>query len=231
MMLLRVLFCVVFCTSAVLAQSPQEFMFLPEPMESGDMRFMLGSTITFVPRPIAEEEIRQIPAIDIRTRFGLPLGLSLLANVNSNYITNVGTLGAQWSVDVLGVSVAVGDKHSIWYGIATLDGFDVDAIGWFNSPHVSVGTSFGEIHTSLTGELLYLTSRSTRAGDVEVGADANRVLGGSVALYVEQPFVKRTHLVLGLKINSLTSAYQSWLAFATFGDRLFYPEFTVGVLL
>lgn len=213
------------------AQAPKEFILHPQPMEQWSARGLVGVGVTFVPRPIAEEEIRQIPAIDARVRVGLPLGLSLGAAVNSNYITTLASGSVMWSVDAWGLAIGVSDRHSLWYGIATLDGFDVDATGWLNAPSVLVGTSFGEVHLSGSLELLYLMSRETRAGDVQVGGEGNRLLGGALGITLEQPFIKRSHLVLSLKLNSVTSAYQSWLAFSTFGDRLMYPEFMVGVIL
>ncbi|MFM8179487.1 MAG: hypothetical protein ACKOAG_09945, partial [Candidatus Kapaibacterium sp.] len=38
----------------------------------------VGASVTFIPRPIAEEEIRQIPLVEARARMGLPLGFSAM---------------------------------------------------------------------------------------------------------------------------------------------------------
>jgi hypothetical protein len=208
-----------------------DFIMCPRPLDSWSFRSMIGATLTFVPRPIAEEEIRQIPALDLRARFGLPLGISITTSATTNYLTTTASLGAQLSLNLAGVYVSIGDRQSVWYGVATLDGFDVDALGWMNAPTAAIGVSFGEVHTSLSAEVLFLLSRTTRAGTVEVSSDKRRILGASAALSVEQPFVHRSHLLLALKVNWMTNAYQSWLAFSTFGDLLFYPEFSMGVLL
>ena len=203
----------------------------PRPFSSWELKSSIGATVTFVPRPIAEEEIRQIPSIDIRARMGLVKSFSIIAGCSSNYITNSASLGLQLNTEVLGTAVGIGDKQSVWYGIATLDGFDIDALGWFNSPFVKFGIDAGKFRATIGAEVLLLTYRTTRAGEVEISTDANRILGGAVSITIEQKFVKNTSLILELKINSLTNAYQSWLAFSTFGDRLLYPEFSLGVVL
>ncbi|MBK9247877.1 MAG: hypothetical protein IPM69_07150 [Ignavibacteria bacterium] len=192
----------------------------------------IGATTTFVPRPIAEEEIRQIPILDANFRYNLPVNFALTGRLGSNYITNLASIGAMWSISYRRFSLSFGDYSTLWYGFATMENsFDVSAIGWLNTPHVSFGIAFDEVLISVRGELLYITSRSTRVGDIEIASEKNVVAGGSFGIYTEQPFFRNTHLLLGLKINNLSNAYQSWLAFSTFNDRLTYPEFMIGILL
>lgn len=192
----------------------------------------IGATTTFVPRPIAEEEIRQIPFVDANFRYNLPYSFALTARLGTNYLTNLASVGVQWSVDYGRFSIAVGDNSSLWYGFAYMDNsFDISALGWLNSPHVSFGVALDELLVTFRGEMLFVTSRSTRAGEIEVVSEHNMYAGGSIGVYTEQPFFRNTHLLLGLKINNLSNAYQSWLAFSTFNDSLIYPEFSIGVIL
>lgn len=223
-----------FVATALSAQeydSASVYVMFPRNAEPYHFTGVIGSTITFVPRPIAEEEIRQVPIIDATIRYNLPYNFAVTAHLGTNYITNLTSLGAQWNANYGRLAVAVGDYSSVWYGFAVMDGFNVDAIGWLNTPHLSFGIAFDEMLVTLRGELLFVTSRSTRAGDIEVASDRNIRAGGSLALYVEQPFFRNTHVLLGLKLNNLSNAYQSWLAFSTFNDPLLYPEFSIGILL
>ncbi len=223
--------CLLSAAEAEIPTTVPDYVMHPRWDASNTLMASVGTTLTFVPRPIAEEEIRQIPMLDANIRWNIASGFSVQSHVGSNYLTNYASIGLQWSTNVGPLSLSIGDDAAVWYGIATMDAFNVDAVGWLNVPHVSLGMSSSELLISLRAEMHLLTSRSTRVGEFEVASDRNQRLGASLALYLEQPFAKKTHLLLGLKLNSLKNAYQSWLAFSTFNDPLLYPELSVGVLL
>lgn len=211
--------------------SGRVYILHPRPMQSYSFHYTLGASITFVPRPIAEEEIRQIPTFDAHLRYDVPYGFMLQGHIGSNYITNLLSIGAGWSYSYGRLSVSLGDNPTLWYGFANLDGFDVDATGWMNIPYASIGIMTDELLITLRGEAQFITARTTRVGEVESASDKNRLAGYSIGLFLEQPFYHQRHVMLGIKINNLSSAYQSWLAFATFTDSLIYPEFSMGFIL
>ncbi len=232
LVLLLVLTCHVLASTVAKAQAHvNDYIMHPKYDPAVTWMGLLGASVTFVPRPIAEEEIRQIPFVDARLRVNVWNGVSLGFHAASNYLTYTGSVSGQWSTRVGPFDLAIGDEELIWYGRATMDEFDVDAIGYVNVPHFSVGLSSSEFLLSLRAEMLFLTYRTTRVGDVEIASDKNQRLGASVAVYVEQPYANKTHLLLGLKLNSLKNAYQSWLAFSTFNDPLLYPELSIGLIL
>ncbi len=191
---------------------------------------LVGASVTFVPRPIAEEEIRQIPFVDLRGRLNVSSGLSVVAHTGTNYLTSLASLGAQWVTPLGPVDIGIGDEELLWYGRATMDEFDVHAIGYLNVPSLSVGIETSEFLLTVRAEMLFLTYRTTRVGDLEIASDKNQRLGASLGICVEQPYAHKTHLLLGLKVNSLRNAYQSWLAFSTFNDPLLYPELSIGLI-
>ena len=191
----------------------------------------VGASVTFIPRPIAEEEIRQIPLLEARARTGLPLGFSVNGRAATNIITTLASLGLQWSASMTHVVVGAGVDETFVYGFATMDGFDVDYRGWLTSPFVTLGWSLGDINISLRVETSIVTERTSRVGTVVSANEKNLRAGNAASVYIEQPFSKDTRVLLGLKVNNLKSAYQSWLAFSTFNDPLLYPEFFVGVKL
>ena len=218
-------------TNAVSTSRSSSYIMHPRWDSSHSFKAAIGASVTFVPRPIAEEEIRQIPMLDLLLRYNLISGFSLNSHLGSNYITNLASLGAEWTTSLGAFSIGVGDDYSVWYGMAVMDGFDVHATGFLNAPHLALGMKTDEFALTLRAEMLFLTSRSTRVGDLEIASDKNQRLGVSLGIIVEQPFVHNTHLLLALKLNNLKNAYQSWLAFSTFNDSLLYPELSVGVLL
>ncbi|MBL7997080.1 MAG: hypothetical protein JNL32_00440 [Candidatus Kapabacteria bacterium] len=233
---LRSAFCIITCLCAAPLQSQdktsaQPYLNYPAPYSTFDSQISIGTHITFVPRPITEEEIGQIPALNIHTRLGLPLGFGAQLRGGTNYLTNFAALGGMWGFSAGRLAVGIGDDVSLWYGRAVFDAFDVDAVGWLNSPYISAGFDFGNVMLTARAELLFVTSRTTRSGDIEIASDRNLFSGGALSLWLEQPFFGSTHLILGLKLNRLSSAYQTWLAFSTFRDALLYPEFSAEILL
>ncbi|MFM8438217.1 MAG: hypothetical protein ACKOAX_07060 [Candidatus Kapaibacterium sp.] len=191
----------------------------------------VGASVTFIPRPIAEEEIRQIPLVEARARMGLPLGFSANGRLATNVLTTLATLGLQWSTATTVAVVGAGVEETFVVGFATMDGFDVDYRGWLTSPFVALGWSIGDINLGMRVETGIITERTTRVGEVVSANEKNVRSGNALSVSLEQPLTKRNSVVLGLKVNNLKSAYQSWLAFSTFNDPLLYPEFFVGVKL
>jgi hypothetical protein len=213
------------------AQTERNSVMYPAPAEPGELIGALGATVTILPRPIAEEEIRQIPMIDAGLRVGLSYGFSALASVSTNVLTTAASASAQWSYRFNNYSIAVGDRQSLWYGTAKIEGFDATAFGWMNHPYVSIGGDYKELRILLRAELTYVLSRTTRIGDEAVATDANVNAGSAFTLAIEQPFIGETDVSIGFRLHITDSAVQSWLAFSTFRDKLYYPELLFSVTL
>lgn len=221
----------VLVASGVVAQEPSRSVLFPAPAAAWDVIGSIGATVTILPRPIAEEEIRQIPLLDLGVRVGLPHGFSLLGGIATNVLTTSAAAGAEWSYRYGKYSVAIGDRHSFWYGTAQIEGFDASAIGWMNHPFVTLGADYTEVRLVARAEATLVLYRSTRVGDEEVSTESNLRSGTAFMLAIEQPFIDRTEVSIGLRLNITDSAVQSWLAFTTLRDKLIYPEILVSVLL
>ena len=223
---------IVLCTESMFAQQSRERdVAYPLPLPAGAVCGSAGISVTFIPRPIAEEEIRQIPMPEARVRVGLGSGFAVTGRLGTNVLTNVITTGAQWSAHIPHGVAGVGIDETIVRGFASMDGFDVDYHGWITAPYVMVGWSVGDVNFSVRAETVIITDRTTRVGDVVSINEKNLRAGNAIALFVEQPLSDATRILLGLKVHNLKSAYQSWLAFSTFNDPLIYPEFIVGAEL
>lgn len=206
-------------------------VFFPKPLSLWQTTACAGASLTFIPRPIAEEEIRQIPLAEMRARMGLPMGFAATGRLATNVITTLASLGAQWSSETTYGTYGLGLEETFVYGFATMDGFDVDYRGWLTTPYITMGWNVGDVNLSLRAETTIITERTTRVGEVISANEKNARAGNALSVAIEQPFTKSTRVLLGLKVNNLRSAYQSWLAFSTFNDPLLYPEFFVGVRL
>jgi hypothetical protein len=216
-------------TSELRAQEYQSHTFIAHPgaLPPWTLRWAAGATLTILPRPVVEEELRQVPMLLGEARLGLPLHFSLTARAATNVLTTTGGVGAMWSLHVKRVAFAVGDEAAYWYGFATVDGFDLDAQGWLNYPSVSLGVAFDEFIVSLKAEAQLLTWQKTVAGSTEVQSKKNTLGGVAFTIAVEQPFWSDRYVKIGTKINYARQLYHAWLAFGTFKEFLAYPEFFV----
>lgn len=212
------------------AESGADFIYFPKEYSEWEFNSEAGLALTLIPRALAEEEIRQIPLLDFRARLGFPYNFSLNARVSSVYLSNQCALGFEYSYTLGKISVSIGDDIAFWYGAADIDGFDVDAYGWMNYPHVSAGYDFNDFYLSLKAEALLITEQSTSVGGTELNSRKNSFAGSAFSLAIEQPFWNDNDFLIGIKLNYTKKLYQSWLAFPTFDDRLLYPEFLIGFI-
>lgn len=203
----------------------------PHPIPSGQLRTAVGATITILPRVVAEEELRQVPMLNLELRYGLWLGFAATGRVSSNVITNLASVGAEWRGRLGRFSASAGYSVAYWYGFAAFEGFDVDAQSWLTFPALTAGFDFDDFHLSGRAELQFVTSRSSATEGIETGSDRNVLGGYAFTAAIEQPFWGTTSAIVGLKVYYSRSMYQSWLAFSTFNEYLFYPEFQFGVIL
>ena len=204
-----------------------DFITYPGVIAPWTIRSAIGLSVTILPRPIVEEELRQVPMLTAEARIGLPWNLSATGRAGTNVLTTAAGFGAQWSLTLGRVAFSLGDEQAFWYGFATVDGFDLDAQGWLNFPSVSAGIALDDFILSLKTEAQIVTFQKTVAGTTEVLSSKNTLSGVAFTLAVEQPFWAGQYVKLGAKINYARQMYHAWLAFGTFKEFLTYPEFFV----
>lgn len=206
------------------------FVRYPAPLEAFEYRGAVGLDLTVLPRLVVEEEVRQIPMIDYRARYGLPGNFSLHGYLGTNVLTTVGSLGAGWSAKAGPAAVAMGAELAWWYGFATFEGFDIAASSWLLRPNASIGLEFERVRLTGHAALQVVTARATRSDGLDVSSQRNQLTGFSLGFVVEQPFFGTTHAAIGMTIHRSRAMYQAWLAFTAFNEYLLYPEFTFSVL-
>jgi len=206
-------------------------LYFPAPLGLWQWQNSVGLAVATLPKDIVEEELNQSPALDVHSRLGFPVGLSLDARLLIQVLTNHISVGAKWSHTYGRFAFSVGDDIAWWFGFLTVEGFDNSANGWLNYPNISVGYDVGKFRLALKAEALLVLSFSSYAGENVIASDRNSFGGVSVAFAIEQPFWKSTHVTLGLKTSYLRFFYQSWFTYETFNRFLFIPELFVGFLL
>jgi hypothetical protein len=203
----------------------------PAPLGLWEWQKSVGLSLSTLPKEIVEEELNQSPALDVRSRFGLPWGFSADTRFLIQVLTNHIAVGGSWSHAFGRFAFAIGDDAAFWFGFLTIDGFNNSANGWLNYPHISVGYDFGPLRLTIRADMLLVLSYRSYAGDNLLASDKNGFGGYSGSVVIEQPFWKNTHVTLGFKASYLRYFYQSWFTFETFNRYLFIPELSVGFIL
>ncbi len=221
------------CQTARAQESPQHTpaVAYPGPLNLWQWERSVGISLSTLPRVIVEEELNQSPALDARSRLGLPWGFSAEVRILAQVLTNHVECGGSWSFSLGRFAFSIGDNAAFWFGFLTIDGFDNSANGWLNYPHVSIGYDLGRFRCTLRADMLLVLSFRSYAGDYLLASDKNGFGGYSASLTIEQPFWKNTHVLIGFKASYLKYFYQSWFTFETFNRYLFIPELSFGFLL
>jgi len=221
----------IFLQTALPSEQPRTpYIAFPQSLTEGTTSYSLGVSLTLVPRAIAEEEIRQIPMLDLKVRYGLPLNFSFYSHLSTVYITNIATAGLWWSHSWSNVVLAFSDEFSFWFGVADMTGFDTKAIGLVNRPGVNCGIDIDSYKISLKSEALITLSQHTYFGSTSFGRFKPEFAGLAFSLTVEQPLWKETYASFGLRTNYAKPNYQVWLAFSVQDRWMVFPELQFAIL-
>jgi hypothetical protein len=203
----------------------------PAPLHLWEWQKSIGLCLNTLPKEIVEEELNQSPALDLRSRLGLPWGFSADVRLQVQVLTNHIAVGGSWSHAFGPFAFSVGDDAAWWFGFLEIDGFNNSANGWLNYPHVTIGYDFGRFRLAARAEMLLVLAYRSYAGDNLLSSDKNGFGGFSGSVSIEQPFWKDTHVTLSFKASYLRYFYQSWFTYETFNRYLFIPEIAVGFIL
>ncbi len=172
------------------------------------------------------------PLFSFDVYYGLPQNFLLEGKWTTViFFTNQIAIGAKWTHEWDRLHMSVGDDIAYMFGHldqGAVKTFDNRMKGWMNYPNISVGYAFNSFALTLKGELSVITSITATSDNIELSSDKNIFNGGSVALYVEQPFWKEHFLNIGFKSNFIKFFYPTWPIFPTFNKTYFIPEFVVG---
>jgi hypothetical protein len=179
---------------------------------------------------VVEEEINQSPMLELNARLGLPLKLSLVAQVKSNYIANYGILGLQWSFFNGDLSLSFGNKVAVWFGHLEMEAIRLKASGISIMPYLTAGIDYDEYLISVAVE-----SQSnrmwTQTDERTLGKIDDLISGIAFDINIEQPLWHNHWVILGVKLNYVKFFYQSWLSYTTLDEYLLYPEFKFAFVL
>ena len=215
-----------FCISQLCSteRNAGPYISFPRPFQQHTLCYSIGASLTIFPRSVVEEEIRQIPMVNVSVRYGLPYNFSLITQFSTVYIINSASAGAMWSYPLGNVSLALSDEFTYWFGFADLDGFDTQAMGLLNRPGISVGIDIDDYKITMKSEMLILFSQHTYFGSASVGKVKPEIAGVVTSAILEQDIWKSTFMSFALRAHYARPNYQVWLAFAVQDRWLLYPD-------
>lgn len=212
---------------------PESFLYFPYPMQDRKWETSLGMTFTIWPQDIAEETWIHVPAIRFHAIRKLYKGFYLDGQINSQILQNLLTIGPRWACIINNkFSFSLGDDMGWWFGALNVEGFNTTASGWMNYPNVSLGYRMKK-HLLLTWktEAMIDLKYNSSVGDLSVSKSQQSFSGWSTSLYLEQPFYKKTNVILGFRAIYSNFYWQTWSLFETFDRHIFYPQIIVEFIL
>ena len=186
-----------------------------------------------LPEDMVEEASTLIraPLFNYQALYYLPANFAVYGAFYTNFITYHFSLGPRWNYRFGKFSLAPGYDIAYWFGALNQFGYNSKLRGWIHYPNLTVGYDFDIFMLSLKAEIIYISSLTELADDIEITRKFKNYAGITFAVYIEQPLWKDHYLILGVKSNYTKFYYPVWAAFSTF-DRFFWiPEFTVGFIL
>jgi len=202
----------------------------PKNYQDYEFQWSAGAMLTTMPKDWVETAIRA-PLFTFNFSFGLPENFSVLADAEILFVANQIRLGPRWGFDYGDLAFNIGYDVGYVFGQLEQFGFTNSVHGWMNYPNISIGTNIDDLFFTLQGELMIMTSSSVTTDGIEIANNGDRVLGGTISLYLEQKLWGNHVFLFGLKNNITKFYYPAWAVFTTF-DRLYWiPQIHMGVVL
>lgn len=212
------------------AQSNQPYFYYPKSYSPFHYSFVVGMSLTKLPVDLVEDEINTAPMLKFDSKLGVFDRVDFSFLFYSNYIANLGAVGFQWMICDGSLSIAIGEKTSIWFGHLEFDAIELKSMGVVVAPNLSIGykTDLFTVTTIIESHSSYM---KTLSNDILLREFIRPFSAYTVNFVIEQPLWNDNWVALGIKFNYAKFYYQSWLTYSTIDEFFFYPEFTFGFIL
>jgi hypothetical protein len=208
-------------------------LYFPYPMQAKKWQSSLGFTLTIWPQDISEEVQLRVPAGDFHVIRKLYKGFYLDGQLSFQILQNLITIGPRWAYVINNrLSFSLGDDIGWWFGALKIGDFNTTANGWINYPNISIGYRVKkDLLFTWKTEAITDFNYHSMVGDLSVSKNVHTLSGWSTSLFLEQPFYKRTSMILGFRAIYSNFYWQTWSLFETFDRNIFYPQIIVGFIL
>lgn len=208
------------------------YFYEPYPQDVGSSILQLGGSFTLLPTSLVENEY-PTPAVDLQYKRGVFKNFSAVGSFSTNYFTNLLHLGIQWNYNRDNFSLGVANHFGGFGGHISIDRqFDDNAAyAFFYLPIIRLGYRFENFSISMSWAFSYIFKSVSKVSDLRTRGPDKTINDIFCTIAIEQPFLKSTHISIGLSLAYSRTPYQSWLLFNTIDEYLFVPEFFFGFQL
>lgn len=195
-----------------------------------DFQWSFGMMGTTLPKDWVETAIKA-PLFTFNFKYGLPANFSLAAAFEFVFVSNQLRLGPRWGMEFDNFSFNLGYDLAYVFGALNQFGFKNKYRAIYNYPNVSIGYRLNDLFFTLQAELMLITARRLTTDGIETGSSVNKMPGGTISLYLEQPLWKDRIFIIGLKSNITKFYYMAWPVFTTFNKLYWIPQLHLGLVL
>lgn len=211
-----------------------KLVFHPEGPGRGRVAFSLGILWDYPPQRVVEGQISAFPMAELNLRWGLPLGFSALARVQTAIVTNETLLGASWThvFDDIPGSPSLSLRVLAGPGFGGLVGFGYDAFlfAFLFRPGLAVGWKWRaqEIAFTLREDVVISSAQTGLFGGTATRTADGRLVGSETSIIVENPVHGGGNWYFGAALMIARASYALWLPFAADEAFVAYPRFFAG---
>jgi hypothetical protein len=198
-------------------------MHFPHQYKKWGFQVSAGLSMVKPPKDLLENAI-QAPLVNIHTTFGLPWEFSLEGDLTTIVVSNQIAVGPRLGFNYRNIGVNVGWDLAFIYGQLKQAGFNNSTQAWIHYPNLSIGYKLKKMAFTVKGEMVTVSSVSTKSGENEVTHSKNFINGYTAAIYIEQRLHKNKVFVIGIKDSYVKYYWPTWMLFSTFNRFYHIPE-------
>lgn len=226
---LTLLACFLSANIVALAGESEDFrgFFAPRFLNDYEYIHSIGLSVAKLPKIIVDDQINQAPLLVYTGKLGLPYNLKAIGEFKTNYLTNHIQLGTSWTYQYGKTLIEPGIASSYWIGKANFAYYNTSVTGYMIYPSLAIAYDINNTRLALKTTASFMLSSSKKVDDIETQVNKKQLTGFTTEIIVEEPFIGKSWLALGFKVNYSKYFYPSWLAFNSTNKWLFIPEFQV----
>ncbi|RPI67628.1 MAG: hypothetical protein EHM43_07205 [Ignavibacteriae bacterium] len=218
--------------SAVTSDSVQRYYYEPFPLKPGMTVMQVGLSFTLLPVPLVENEY-PTPAAEFQIKHGLSEMWSLNGVLSTNIFSTLLHGGPQWNTAIDRTSIGICGHVGGFYGFISTEGqFDNNsAYAVVGIPMLRIGYRLDAFALSTTFAASYVFVSESSVSGLEAPGPMHTFNDLFCTIALEQPFLRKSQLALGISLSYARTPYQTWLLYNTIDQYLFLPEFFFAVQL
>ena len=203
--------------------APIPSMHLPTLDKQQKFRASIGLSMVKPPKDMVETAI-QAPLFNLHAMWKLPWRLSLEGDFSSLIVSNQISIGPRIGFGKNNLGMKIGLDIAYVAGRLKQFGFDNTTKAWIDYPNISGSYQWKQMAFTLKGEVIIVSSVTTKTGENQLSSNTNFHNGYSGAFYIEQRLHQNKVFIIGFKDSYVKYYWPTWMTFSTFNRFYHVPE-------